>query len=373
MALFAVWVLVLGLCGCGPSGTAAGGGSAEPELAYQDYYDLGIRYLSEGNYQEAIIAFTAAIEIDPKQAPAYVGRGDAYVLSGETDATLSAAKIDYEKAIELDETNPEAYLGLADVYIRQGDVEKAKEVLQQGLEKTGSESIQNKITELDKSFQPDVVDQNPIIALIRAGDDGNLLRADEVTFFGHSTEELTLGEVEQILNSNGFYCEYYSDGDLHGGTEKTEYGLYGQIIIIGPDEKTGLVRSIFVSAQSVVNNQYSPINFGVRDICTGDSIETVLRKLGFTNAVELGNAINSISYEEQEQLLHGEDFYYWNNENFGVGSSSFMSRDELSFAIFLEDTDEYRRRYDFTFTFSDYQHTGTYQLEQIYCFIIRRN
>lgn len=42
---------------------------------------MGVRYLSEGNYEEAIIAFTAAIEIDPKRAEAYVGRGDAYVLS----------------------------------------------------------------------------------------------------------------------------------------------------------------------------------------------------------------------------------------------------------------------------------------------------
>ena len=34
---------------------------------WQEQYDLGVRYLSEGNYEEAIIAFTAAIEIDPKR------------------------------------------------------------------------------------------------------------------------------------------------------------------------------------------------------------------------------------------------------------------------------------------------------------------
>lgn len=147
MALFAVWVLVLGLCGCGPSGTAAGGGSAE--LTYQDYYNLGIRYLSEGNYQEAIIAFTAAIEIDPKQAPAYVGRGDAYVLSGETEENLEAAKADYEKALELDETNEDAYLRLADVYVLQGDTEAVLEVLRQGLEKNErSQKISEKIAEI---------------------------------------------------------------------------------------------------------------------------------------------------------------------------------------------------------------------------------
>lgn len=72
---------------------------------WQEQYDLGVRYLSEGNYEEAIIAFTAVIEIDPKQAPAYVGRGNAYIGLGETEENLTAAQADYEQAVELEETN----------------------------------------------------------------------------------------------------------------------------------------------------------------------------------------------------------------------------------------------------------------------------
>ena len=34
--------------------------------AWQEQYDLGMRYLNEGNYQEAVIVFEAAIEIDAK-------------------------------------------------------------------------------------------------------------------------------------------------------------------------------------------------------------------------------------------------------------------------------------------------------------------
>lgn len=112
---------------------------------WQEQYDLGIRYLSEGDYEEAIIAFTAAIEIDPKQAPAYVGRGDAYIGLGETEENLTAAQADYEKAIELDETLVSAYLGLADIYIKQGDNEKAREILNIGIEKTNSEDLKNQL------------------------------------------------------------------------------------------------------------------------------------------------------------------------------------------------------------------------------------
>lgn len=119
-------------------------------LTWQEQYDLGVRYLSEGNYQEAIIAFTAAIEIDPKQADAYVGRGDAYVLSGKTEDNLTAAQADYETAIEIDETNAEAWLGLADVYIARDDYERALEILREALEKTGGVlSVLDKIAEVE--------------------------------------------------------------------------------------------------------------------------------------------------------------------------------------------------------------------------------
>ena len=132
--------LVLSICACGQKATAP---------TWQEQYDLGIRYLSEGDYEEAIIAFTAAIEIDPKQAPAYSGRGQAYVLSGETADNLAAALADFEAALAADETLAEAWLGLADVYIRQGDYDKAMEVLQEGLDKTGGEAIADKIAEIE--------------------------------------------------------------------------------------------------------------------------------------------------------------------------------------------------------------------------------
>ena len=84
--LFA-FTLILGLCACGPKETAP---------TWQEQYDLGIRYLSEGNYEEAIIAFTTAIEIDPKHPEAYVGRGDAYLAMGDEDAATE----NYALAVE---------------------------------------------------------------------------------------------------------------------------------------------------------------------------------------------------------------------------------------------------------------------------------
>lgn len=154
-ASFTFLAMILLICACG-----------QKAPTWQEQYDLGVRYLSESNYEEAIIAFTAAIEIDPKRAPAYVGRGDAYVLSGETEENLTAAKADYEKAIELDEANTSAYLGLADIYVRRGDYEKAMEILRDGIERAGeNQAIADKLAEVenlvpDKTNLPESSESN---------------------------------------------------------------------------------------------------------------------------------------------------------------------------------------------------------------------
>ena len=139
LSLILALTLTLALAACGGKG------------GWQEQYDLGQKYLTEGNYEEAILAFTAAIEIDPKRAPAYVGRGSAYALSGDTEGNLTAAETDFTTAIELDETDPDAWLGLADVYIRMGDYDKAQETLERALEALGDDDrITAKLAEMEE-------------------------------------------------------------------------------------------------------------------------------------------------------------------------------------------------------------------------------
>lgn len=140
MAGFLSLVMLLTLCGCGKKD----GGST-----WQEQYDLGVRYLSDGNYEEAIIAFTAAIEIDPKRAEAYAGRGDAYLGQGAADEYLAAAFTDFETALSLDDTNVDAYLGMAEVYIARKQFDEAMEILRQGVEKTRDQRLADRLAELE--------------------------------------------------------------------------------------------------------------------------------------------------------------------------------------------------------------------------------
>ena len=152
-------MLALSLCACGKKATGEGTespGAGQEPLTWQEQYDLGVRYLSEGDYEQAIIAFTAAIEIDPKRAEAYLGRADAYIGSGETEENLAAALADYEAVLALDESCADAWLGLADVYIRQGDYDKAMEILREALDKVGENpDIESKLAELEEGGATD--------------------------------------------------------------------------------------------------------------------------------------------------------------------------------------------------------------------------
>lgn len=94
LAFLVALSLLLSLCACGGSGGAEQSGSP---ATWQEQYELGLRYVSEGDYEAAIIAFTAAIEIDPMQAEAYIGLADVYTAQGDTDKAMETL----QQAMEL--------------------------------------------------------------------------------------------------------------------------------------------------------------------------------------------------------------------------------------------------------------------------------
>ena len=86
-----------------------------------EHLQLAERYLSEQNYEQAVIEFLKVLEIEPM--------------------------------------NVDAYLGLADAYIGLGQTDKAIEVLREGLEKTGDERISVKLDGLLENEQPEETEQ----------------------------------------------------------------------------------------------------------------------------------------------------------------------------------------------------------------------
>ena len=108
------------------------------ENAYQEQMDLGFRYLEQGNYEEARLAFEAALDIRPKRGEPHVGIGDTYTAMG----SYVDARDSYERALDLDDSLADAYLGLANACLELGDTDGAMAALENGFAATGDVGIE---------------------------------------------------------------------------------------------------------------------------------------------------------------------------------------------------------------------------------------
>ena len=71
--------------------------------------------------------------------------GERYLL----DMQFEQALVQFLAVIEIEPMNVQAYLGAAEAFVGLGQMENAANVLRQGLERTGSEEIRQRLVELD--------------------------------------------------------------------------------------------------------------------------------------------------------------------------------------------------------------------------------
>ena len=81
------------------------------------YNNRGLAYKEKGEHDCAIEDYTKAIELNPKFAEAYVNRGNAYRETGELNRALE----DCNKAIELNPKLTEAYVSRGSAYGAKGE------------------------------------------------------------------------------------------------------------------------------------------------------------------------------------------------------------------------------------------------------------
>jgi tetratricopeptide (TPR) repeat protein len=85
------------------------------------YYKAGVEFTESMKYDDAIVQFTSAIELEPSNPDYYNVRGKAY----EKVSKYPEAKADYEKAIVFDPKNTEAVISLGAVCNKMGNFDEA--------------------------------------------------------------------------------------------------------------------------------------------------------------------------------------------------------------------------------------------------------
>jgi tetratricopeptide (TPR) repeat protein len=96
----------------------------EPQTS-ADYARLSAVYSALGQYERAVEAGDAAINLDSKNAAAFGVRGAARWNLQNT----AAAAADFERALQLDPENPDAQFGCGAVHFRNGEFDRALERL----------------------------------------------------------------------------------------------------------------------------------------------------------------------------------------------------------------------------------------------------
>ena len=191
-------LLTLCVVSCGPT-----------QANWQKQYDLGMQYLEDGDYEQAIVAFTAAIKIDPKQTSAYVGRADAYVEAEDMQDHITLAREDYEQAIVLDGTDATVYIRYADTYLKTEEYEKAEEIINRGREKLG---------DLDEfvEYEEKIIDLKPVTL-----SDTTKVKLEQVFMYLYCCRvgEGTDAHLDELSTDDLAYFAMMYLSDNYGGTD----------------------------------------------------------------------------------------------------------------------------------------------------------
>lgn len=186
---------------------------------------LGDRYLSELEYEQAIVAYEAAIEIDPKAEKAYIGLADAYIGLGDYESALEAL----ESGIE--ETNSRKLKKYRDEVTKEWD----------DRERIICGTVFSVETNLDDSNSAGI----PRVCVYLTDQKGETTTyyTDESGYF--ETGRLKAGVYSLYFTLDG-YVDYQCEIDLNSG--RYEFDVYlepaeeqdeeeDNVVVIHPDEE----------------------------------------------------------------------------------------------------------------------------------------
>ncbi len=228
-----------------------GGKSASPT---EDKIATGEKYLSERKYEEALLCFNEAIELEPMNVRAYLGATDSYIHLERQAEAVELLNTGFELTQNENLTNVvtgievsdiDGYIALAEAYKAEGLEEKANELLQRVYDETGDERLGVLLGLVEVV---DVAKEETEIPEITFDIDGIVVGTSDIAealskYSGRADFRYVLtypdgirveSKNEIILNDGNKYSEYhfsqsdYSDGIYGMATYKEGFEFFGK-------------------------------------------------------------------------------------------------------------------------------------------------
>jgi len=112
-------------------------GQAVKNLSTEDWFERGLSFYDSQQYEEAIKAYTKALNINPRYTDAYNNRGLAWADKGDHDRAID----DYNSALEIKPRDVYAYTNRGFAWCKKGDHDRAIADLNKALEIDPREAV----------------------------------------------------------------------------------------------------------------------------------------------------------------------------------------------------------------------------------------
>ncbi|MBU0476146.1 MAG: tetratricopeptide repeat protein [Bacteroidetes bacterium] len=218
-------------------------------------YNMGIAYSAKEKYDKAIECYQKAIDLDPNDASAYNNMGYAYFNSGNVDKAIEC----YQRTIDLDPNEASAYILMGLAYSIKGNYDKAIECYQRAIKLDTNNIIAYLSLGLSYSFKGNYDKSIECYQKVIELDPNNAIAYDKLQeIYAKRTDKLTstdwfqkgynaqeLGELDNAilyyqkaieLNPN-YVDAYYNMGNAYGKNDNADKAIecYQKVIEIAPN------------------------------------------------------------------------------------------------------------------------------------------
>ncbi len=296
------------------------------------YLNLGEKYLTDLDYEQAVVYFNKVIEVEPKNERAYLGAAEAYVALGDIDSAIAIL----EQGIEAVDDPTEIQAMLAEL-LGESETEEKDEVIADKVS-TNEDTTPEETGEEEAEEEPVFV----TTAKYYYDSDGSIRIWNEYEYdsngiltkvIGYTPEGGFSGYNEYAQDSNGklmSWINYDSDGEPYNARGEYEYDENGNMIKIISYDQSGNITSemdfeydeegnVIRSTTWMLNNRLYVVNYNssgelVSSILYND--DNITSKVQYVNEYDDdGKLIKTNGYDTDGHIVEYAEYEYTYDSN----------------------------------------------------------